>query len=279
MTADDVFVTRGSQMALALVARALLRPGDIVAVERIGYRPACVSSGRSDCRAGPGGPTASTSTRSGHSRGTRRAARGLRHASPVSDDRDVEGGQASCASLARAPSDSRSSRTTTITSSTTTGVRCYRWPAPIRRESSSTSGRSPRSSHPASASATSSRRRLWVESVGAIRSLLDIQGDLATEGCRRADRGRRTAAACRARPARVCEPARDSGGSPAPGVWRLRRCHGAWRGHGAVGSPAHVGGARGVASAKRRARVSWYPGRRYAFDGRPCPMHDSALPA
>jgi GntR family transcriptional regulator / MocR family aminotransferase len=38
--ADDVFVTRGSQMALSLVARALLRPGDIVAVERLGYRPA-----------------------------------------------------------------------------------------------------------------------------------------------------------------------------------------------------------------------------------------------
>lgn len=38
--AEDVFVTRGSQMALSLVARALLRPGDIVAVERLGYRPA-----------------------------------------------------------------------------------------------------------------------------------------------------------------------------------------------------------------------------------------------
>src|SRR5262245_2351965 len=38
--ADDVFVTRGSQMALSLVARALLRPGDCVAVERLGYRPA-----------------------------------------------------------------------------------------------------------------------------------------------------------------------------------------------------------------------------------------------
>src|SRR5262245_30992870 len=38
--ADDVFVTRGSQMALSLVARALIRPGDVVAVERLGYRPA-----------------------------------------------------------------------------------------------------------------------------------------------------------------------------------------------------------------------------------------------
>jgi GntR family transcriptional regulator/MocR family aminotransferase len=37
---DDVLVTRGSQMALSLVARALLRPGDAVAVEHFGYRPA-----------------------------------------------------------------------------------------------------------------------------------------------------------------------------------------------------------------------------------------------
>ena len=40
VTSDDVFVTRGSQMALTLAARALLRPGDVVAVEQIGYRPA-----------------------------------------------------------------------------------------------------------------------------------------------------------------------------------------------------------------------------------------------
>jgi GntR family transcriptional regulator/MocR family aminotransferase len=38
--AEDVLVTRGSQMALSLVARALLRPGDLVAVEELGYRPA-----------------------------------------------------------------------------------------------------------------------------------------------------------------------------------------------------------------------------------------------
>jgi GntR family transcriptional regulator/MocR family aminotransferase len=39
-TAADVLVTRGSQMALALAARAILRPGDRVAVEALGYRPA-----------------------------------------------------------------------------------------------------------------------------------------------------------------------------------------------------------------------------------------------
>lgn len=38
--AGDVLVTRGSQMALTLAARALLRPGDAVAVEQFGYRPA-----------------------------------------------------------------------------------------------------------------------------------------------------------------------------------------------------------------------------------------------
>jgi GntR family transcriptional regulator/MocR family aminotransferase len=39
-SADDVLVTRGSQMALSLAARALVQPGDAVAVETLGYRPA-----------------------------------------------------------------------------------------------------------------------------------------------------------------------------------------------------------------------------------------------
>jgi GntR family transcriptional regulator/MocR family aminotransferase len=38
--AASILVTRGSQMALALVARALIRPGDAIAVEHPGYRPA-----------------------------------------------------------------------------------------------------------------------------------------------------------------------------------------------------------------------------------------------
>jgi GntR family transcriptional regulator / MocR family aminotransferase len=37
---ENICVTRGSQMAIALVARALVRPGDVVAVEHLGYRPA-----------------------------------------------------------------------------------------------------------------------------------------------------------------------------------------------------------------------------------------------
>jgi GntR family transcriptional regulator / MocR family aminotransferase len=39
-TADDVVVTAGSQMALELTSRTLFRPGDVVVVEQIGYRPA-----------------------------------------------------------------------------------------------------------------------------------------------------------------------------------------------------------------------------------------------
>jgi GntR family transcriptional regulator/MocR family aminotransferase len=38
--ADDVCITRGSQMAIALLARALLRPGDVVAVEELTHPPA-----------------------------------------------------------------------------------------------------------------------------------------------------------------------------------------------------------------------------------------------
>ncbi len=38
--ADDVLVTRGSQMALYLIARALFEPGDVVGIEALGYRPA-----------------------------------------------------------------------------------------------------------------------------------------------------------------------------------------------------------------------------------------------
>lgn len=37
---DQLLVTRGAQMALSLLAEALLRPSDIVAVEGYGYRPA-----------------------------------------------------------------------------------------------------------------------------------------------------------------------------------------------------------------------------------------------
>jgi GntR family transcriptional regulator/MocR family aminotransferase len=37
---DSIMVVRGSQMALDLVGRSLVRPGDVVAVEALGYAPA-----------------------------------------------------------------------------------------------------------------------------------------------------------------------------------------------------------------------------------------------
>ena len=40
LTPEDLLITRGSQMALSLVAQSVLRPGDVVAVEALGYRPA-----------------------------------------------------------------------------------------------------------------------------------------------------------------------------------------------------------------------------------------------
>lgn len=39
-TADNILITRGSQMALDLATRLLVRPGQAVAVEELGYRPA-----------------------------------------------------------------------------------------------------------------------------------------------------------------------------------------------------------------------------------------------
>jgi GntR family transcriptional regulator / MocR family aminotransferase len=40
VTTDNICITRGSQMALSLLSRTLLRPGDLVVVEALGYRPA-----------------------------------------------------------------------------------------------------------------------------------------------------------------------------------------------------------------------------------------------
>jgi len=49
-TADDVMITRGSQMALDLVVRAIVRPGDAVCVEALGYRPAWAAFERAGAR-------------------------------------------------------------------------------------------------------------------------------------------------------------------------------------------------------------------------------------
>jgi len=51
--ADDVLVTRGSQMALSLMAATIVRPGDVVAVEAFGYRPAWDALRRAGARLVP----------------------------------------------------------------------------------------------------------------------------------------------------------------------------------------------------------------------------------
>ena len=51
--ADDVVITRGSQMAIDLVARALVQPGDLVAVEELGYRRAWDAFRRAGARLVP----------------------------------------------------------------------------------------------------------------------------------------------------------------------------------------------------------------------------------
>ncbi len=50
---EDVLVTRGSQMALDLTARALIEPGDVVAVEALGYRYAWEAFKRSGAKVVP----------------------------------------------------------------------------------------------------------------------------------------------------------------------------------------------------------------------------------
>jgi GntR family transcriptional regulator / MocR family aminotransferase len=47
---ENIIVTRGSQMAWTLLTRALVGPGDVVAVENLGYRPAWEAFGHTGAR-------------------------------------------------------------------------------------------------------------------------------------------------------------------------------------------------------------------------------------
>jgi GntR family transcriptional regulator/MocR family aminotransferase len=49
-SAEDVMITRGSQMALDLATRAIVRPGDVVCVEALGYRPSWAALERAGAR-------------------------------------------------------------------------------------------------------------------------------------------------------------------------------------------------------------------------------------
>ena len=50
---ENILITRGSQMGVDLVARALIRPGDTVAVEELGYQPAWRAFEASGARLAP----------------------------------------------------------------------------------------------------------------------------------------------------------------------------------------------------------------------------------
>src|SRR5579859_939109 len=50
---DTLMLVRGSQMALDLVSRSLLSPGDVVAVEALGYRPAWAALQRAGAQLHP----------------------------------------------------------------------------------------------------------------------------------------------------------------------------------------------------------------------------------
>ena len=119
-----------------------------------------------------------------------------------------------------------------------------------------------------------------LRSVAAIRSLLDIQGDLATEAAiATLDRGWRVTAARRAGPAGVRKPSRDSGEQPAADVRRRRRVQARRRRDGVVGASTHVRRLRRVGAPQRPARrvVVHRPTLRVRWQAH-SHLRDSALP-
>ena len=137
----SLIITRGSQFALALVARALVRPGDMVVVEELGYPrrgglPAAERGSRR-CRSTR---TGSGWTRSRRSSGASGCARSTSRRStstpPPSPSRP---GGASRSSGSRRPSGLSWWRTTTTAISTMTAARCCAR-ATIRPASSCTWG-------------------------------------------------------------------------------------------------------------------------------------------
>ncbi len=102
---DDVLVTRGSQMALTLAARAILRPGDIVAVEEFGYGPACEAFRAAGATVVPVAIDGDGIDVENLQRlASRTPFAPSSHAPPsVPDHGDLEGGVPSCSSRWRAP--------------------------------------------------------------------------------------------------------------------------------------------------------------------------------
>ena len=275
-TAADVVVTRGSQMALSLAARALLRPGDVVAVEALGYRPAWEAFRAAGATLVPvavdrdGLDVDALEMLASRSRlrmvyvtphhqypttVTLKAARRLRllalaraeRLAILEDDYDHEFHYDGRPVLPLASADDTGLvvYVGTLSKVLAPGLRVgyVVAPEPVRR------------------------------AIGAIRSLLDIQGDLATEAAiaeliedgelqRHVARVRRVYAHRREI---LAQSLRRTFGdeiefTPAPGGMAL------W-----VRYP-HAGDVEAWARRSVERGVSWYPGKRYAFDGQPRPF-------
>ena len=161
----QVVVTRGSQMALDLLARAVLRPGEAVAVEALGYRPAWEALRLAGAQLVPvpvDGEGLQVEALERLARAAE-AARGVRDAAPpVPDHGDDVGRRAGWrCSRWRSGTGCWSSRTTTTTSFTTTAGRCSRWRAPTTRAWWRRSARSRRCSRRGCGWASWSRPPRW----------------------------------------------------------------------------------------------------------------------
>ena len=278
VTADDVLVTRGSQMALSLAARALLRPGDVVAVEEFGYRPAWEAFRAAGATVVPVridrdglDVEALTSAREPDD-----ASRRLCHApSSVSDDGHVESRASAGAAVARARrADGHHRRRLRSRVSLRRPARACRWRARTARGSSSTSARCRRSSPPVLrvgyiVAPPAVLRSVGRDSIAARHA--GRPGDRS--GDRDVDRRRRAAAARRAGASRLRQPSRDPGRQSAAErlatASRSRRLPAEWRCGCVCGCPSTS--RRGRAAASGTA-CRGTPGRRYAFDGKPKPF-------
>ena len=161
-------------------------PGDVVAVEALGYRPAWEALRLAGAQ--PRARSRSTARGSCVDALEELAARERVRAVYVTPHHQYPttavlspGRRLALLDAGRRRSAWPSSRTTTTTSSTTTAAPCSRSPAPTTRAWSSTSARCPRSSPPACASATSSRPRRSSSASPRSRSFVDRQGDHAVE--------------------------------------------------------------------------------------------------
>ena len=125
---ENVLITRGSQLALDLAARALLvRPGDVVAVEELGYQPAWRALEAGGRAARPGRARRRRAASSTGSPGSTRAACYMTPHHQYPTTVLLSPGAPARAARARArATGSRSSRTTTTTSSTSTAARSRR---------------------------------------------------------------------------------------------------------------------------------------------------------